>query len=143
MEIEHTEIEGTKFEYLVNPVEFLKDERGHVRAARLVRMRLREPDGSGRPRPEPIPGSEHEWECDTVVLAIGYAADGGVIGHPQLLNFDGTVRIRDEGGATDLEGVFADGDIVRGAFTVVHTIYDGRNVADAIGEYLLKRGASS
>lgn len=141
-EVEHTMTEGTHFEYLVNPVEFLKDDKGHVRAARLVRMRLGEPDASGRRSPEPIPGSEYEQECDMVIMAVGYSADGSVIGHPELLNRNGTVRIKHEGGETDLEGVFAGGDIVRGAFTVVHAIRDGRLAADAIGEYLLSRAAA-
>jgi glutamate synthase (NADPH/NADH) small chain len=138
-EVEHATIEGTHFEYLVNPVEFLKDEHGHVRAARLVRMRLGAPDASGRRSPEPIPGSEYEQECDQVFIAAGYTADGSVIGRPDLLTRSGTVKIKNEGGETDLEGVFAGGDIVRGAMTVVHAIRDGRLAADAIGRYLLAR----
>jgi glutamate synthase (NADPH/NADH) small chain len=142
IEIEHAEAEGVKFLYLVNPVEYLKDERGHVRAAKCVRMRLGKPDASGRPRPEPIPGSEFELPCDNVILAVGYSAGGEVLGHPEMLNRDGTVRVLNEGGQTVLEGVFAGGDIVRGAFTVVHAIRDGRMAADAIGEYLLSRAAA-
>ena len=138
-EVEHTAVEGTRFEYLVNPVEFLKDEHGHVRAARLVRMRLGDPDASGRRSPEPIPGSEYEQECDQVIMAVGYSADGSVLGHPELLTRNGTVRTRHEGGETELEGVFAGGDIVRGAMTVVHAIRDGRMAADAIGNYILQR----
>jgi|GEM_PF-1388497 len=130
--------EGVRFEYLVNPLEFLKDEAGHVRAARLVRMRLEGRDASGRARPEPIPGSEFELPCDTVLLAIGYSVHGVDLGHPEILNRDRTVRTHGEGGATDLPGVFAGGDLVRGAYTVVHAIRDGRLAADAIGEYLLR-----
>ena len=140
-EVEHTLTEGTHFEYLVNPVEFLKDEKGHVRAARLVRMQLGAPDASGRRSPEPIPGSEYDQPCDQVIMAVGYSADGSVIGHPEILNKNGTVRIHNEGGETDLEGVFAGGDISRGAMTVVHAIRDGRLAADSIGEYLLSRAA--
>ncbi len=142
-EVEHTVVEGTRFEYLVNPVEFLKDEHGHVRAARLVRMRLGEPDASGRRSPEPIPGSEYEQECDQVIMAVGYSADGSVLGHPELLTRSSTVRVRDEGGETVLDGVFAGGDIVRGAMTVVHAIRDGRMAADAIGAYILERSKRS
>jgi len=138
-EVEHTLHEGVHFEYLVNPVEFLKDEHGHVNAARLVRMRLGEPDASGRRSPEPIPGSEYDQECDQVIEALGYSANGSVIGQPELLTRGGTVRVRTERGDTEIEGVFAGGDIVRGAMTVVHAIRDGRLAADAIGEYLLKR----
>jgi glutamate synthase (NADPH/NADH) small chain len=138
-EVEHTVSEGTHFEYLVNPVEFLKDEKGHVRAARLVRMHLGEPDASGRRRPEPVPGSEFEQECDQVIVAAGYSADGSVIGHPELLTRNATIKTRGESGETALEGVFAGGDIVRGAMTVVHAIRDGRLAADAIGRYLLSK----
>lgn len=138
-EVEHTLHEGVHFEYLVNPVEFLKDENGHVKAARLVRMQLGEPDASGRRSPEPIPGSEYDQPCDQVIEAVGYSANGTVIGQPELLTRGGTVRIKTERGDTELEGVFAGGDIVRGAMTVVHAIRDGRLAADAIGEYLLQR----
>ena len=141
-EVEHTLTEGVHFEYLVNPVEFLKDGDGHVRAARLVRMQLGAPDASGRRSPEPIPGSEYDQPCDNVILAVGYAADGAVTGHPELLTRSSTVRVRSERGETELDGVFAGGDSVRGAKTVVHAIRDGRLAADAIGEYLLERAAA-
>ena len=141
-EVEHTLHEGVHFEYLVNPVEFLKDEHGHVRAARLVRMQLGEPDASGRRSPEPVPGSEYEQECDQVIMAVGYSADGKVIGHPEILTRSSTVKVRDEGGETDLEGVFAGGDIARGAMTVVHAIRDGRLAADAMGEYMFAKSAA-
>ena len=139
IEIKHSEEEGVHFEYLVNPVEFLDDGHGHVRAARLVRMRLEGRDASGRLRPQPIPGSEYELPCDTILLAIGYSVHGVDLGHPEILKPDGTVRTHGEGGATDLPGVFAGGDLVRGAYTVVHAIRDGRLAADAIGDYLLRR----
>jgi glutamate synthase (NADPH/NADH) small chain len=140
IEIAFAEEEGVRFEYLVNPVALLPNEEGAVRAARLVRMRLGAPDKSGRPRPEPIPGSEYEQLCDTVIFAVGYAVHGADIGHPELLRPDGTVRTHGEGGSTDLPGFFAGGDLVRGAYTVVHAIRDGRLAADAIGEYLRRRG---
>jgi len=132
IEIEHAETEHVRFEYLVNPVAYLKDGQGRVRAARLVRMRLGDPDSSGRRRPGPIPGSEFDLPCDQVILAVGYAADSVGIGHPEILNRDGTVHVHHEGGDTDLAG----GDLVRGPMTVVHAIRDGRLAADAIGEYL-------
>ena len=130
--------EGVRFEYLVNPVEFLRDDSGHLRAAKLVRMRLEGRDSGGRLRPEPVPGSEFELPCNTVLLAIGYKVHGADLGHPEILNRDGTVRTHGQGGVTDLPGVFAGGDLVRGAYTVVHAIRDGRLAADAIGEYLLR-----
>ncbi len=139
-EIEHTMTEGVKFEYLVNPVAYLQDESGHVRAARLVRMHLGEPDASGRRSPEPMPGSEFDMPCDTVIMAVGYAVGGEVAAHPELLNRNGTIRTSTGvGGPTEIEGVFAGGDVVRGAMTVVHAIRDGRDAADMIGAYLQAR----
>ena len=141
IEIELATEEGVRFDYLVNPVEFLQDGEGRVRAARLVRMRLGAVEAGGRPRPEPIPGSEYELPCDMVLLAVGYAVHGIDLGHPEVLNRDGTVHTHGGGGVTDLPGVFVGGDLVRGAYTVVHAIRDGRLAADAIGHYLLRRKA--
>ena len=139
IEIDLATEEGVRFDYLVNPVDFLKDGHGRVRAARLVRMRLGPADAGGRPRPEPIPGSEYEVPCDMVLLAVGYSVHGIDLGHPEILNRDGTVHTHGEGGVTDLPGVFVGGDLVRGAYTVVHAIRDGRLASDAIGHYLLRR----
>ena len=136
IEIDLATEEGVHFDYLVNPVEFMKDDQGRVRAARLIRMRLTPAQGGGRPRPEAVPGSEYELPCDTVLLAVGYSVHGIDLGHPELLNRNGTVRSHGEGGETDLPGVFVGGDLVRGAYTVVHAIRDGRLAADAIGRYL-------
>ena len=140
-EVEHTINEGAKFEYLVNPVAYVKDDKGHVRAAKLVRMQLGEPDASGRRSPEPIPGSEFEQPCDMVIEALGYTVGGDVVGHPEILNRSGTIKTHGVGGETDLAGVFAGGDAVRGAMTVVHAVRDGRDSADAIGAYLLAKAA--
>ncbi len=142
IEIEHTMDEGVKFDYLVNPVEFLTDAQGHIRAARLVRMQLGAPDSSGRPKPEPIPGSEFDKPCDNVIAAVGYSASGDLFGHPEILNRNGTIRTHGEGGETDIPGLFAGGDIVRGAMTVVHAVRDGRQAADAIGNYLMGQVAA-
>ena len=128
--------EGIRYEYLVDPLELLRDGEGRVRAARLQRMRLGAKDRSGRPRPEPVPGNEYELPCDTVIFAIGYAVDGGAVEHLGVLKPDGTIRTHGEGGATEVPGFFAGGDVVRGAYTVVHAVRDGRLAADAIGEYL-------
>ncbi len=139
IEIELATEEGVRFDYLATPVAFLQDDSKHVRAARLVNMRLVQPEHGGRPRPEPIPGSEHEIACDMVLLAVGYSVHGADLGHPELLRPDGTVRTHGESGATDLPGVFVGGDVVRGAYTVVHAIRDGRLAADAIGEYWIQQ----
>ncbi len=142
IEIDLATEEGVRFDYLVNPVAFLTDDQGRVRAARLVRMQLKQAESGGRPRPEPIPDSEYEVPCDMVLLAVGYSVHGIDLGHPEILNRDGTVRTHGEGGATDLPGVFVGGDLVRGAYTVVHAIRDGRMASDAIGRYLLRQKAS-
>ncbi len=139
IEIDLATEEGVHFDYLVNPVEFLQDEQGRVRGARLVRMRLAQPEAGGRPRPEPIAGSEYELPCEMVLLAVGYSVHGIDLGHPEILNRDGSVRTHGDGGVTDLPAVFVGGDLVRGAYTVVHAIRDGRLAADAIGDYLLRQ----
>ncbi len=143
VEIEHALTEGVQFDYLVNPVAFVADARGHVRAAVLQRMRLGEPDASGRRRPEPVPGSEHESPCDAVILAVGYKVAAEMLRDLLVLNRDGTVRTVGEDGETGLGGVFAGGDAVRGPATVVEAVHDGRLAAEAIARHLLVHGAMS
>ena len=75
VEIDHAKTEGVRFQYLVNPVRFLGDEAGRLRAMELIRMELGPPDGSGRPRPVPVPGSEFQMPVDTVIVAVGYAPE--------------------------------------------------------------------
>ena len=142
IEIDLATEEGVRFDYLVNPVGFLKNADGRVCAARLVKMQLDKVDGDGRPRPEPIPGTEYEIPCDMVLLAVGYSVHGIDLGHPEILNRDGTVHTHGDGGVTDLPGVFVGGDLKRGAYTVVHGVRDGRLASDAIGDYLLRRKAA-
>jgi glutamate synthase (NADPH/NADH) small chain len=135
--------EGVAFDYLVNPVAFEVDGQGRLTGVRLVRMRLGPRDASGRPRPEPVPGSEYVFPCETAILAVGYLVHGQDLGHPEILNKNGTVRTHGEGGATDIPGLFVGGDLVRGAFTVVHAIRDGRLAADAIGAYLSRKAEAT
>ncbi|MBX5465777.1 MAG: NAD(P)-dependent oxidoreductase [Clostridia bacterium] len=136
VEIQHAQEEGVEFDYLVNPVAFLGDEDARVRAARLVRMRLGQPDRSGRPRPEPVPGSEFELECETVVLAVGYEVDAALLGEPRLVGKNGRIAVLDASGRTPVEGIFAGGDAVLGPATVVEAVRDGRLAARAIAEWL-------
>jgi glutamate synthase (NADPH/NADH) small chain len=139
-EVHHAEQEGIEFTFLVAPIEVLGDEQGWVKGLRCVRMELGEPDDSGRRRPEPIPGSEFEIACDMVVVAIGTRSN------PLLtttsagleLNKWGYI-ITDKHGMTSIPGVFAGGDIVRGAATVILAMGDGKRAAGAIDAYL--RGA--
>ena len=136
-EVHHAKAEGIIFDMLTNPVEVLGDENGWVRALRCVRMELGEPDESGRRSPVVIPGSEFEIETETVIMALGTSPN------PLIANTtDGlqTTRrggvVADERGATTREGVFAGGDAVTGAATVILAMGAGRKAAAAIRDYL-------
>ncbi len=137
-EVKHAEEEGIKFEFLVNPVEILGTADGWVRAVRCQRMELGEPDASGRRRPVPVPGSEFEIPCQVFIEAIGTKANPLLTqSTPELkLNKWGNIEI-DQNNMTSLPGVFAGGDIVRGAATVILAMGDGKNSAAAIDSYLM------
>jgi glutamate synthase (NADPH/NADH) small chain len=141
-EIHHAEEEGIEFEFLVAPVEVLGNEKKWVTGLKCVRMNLGEPDASGRARPIVIPGSEFVVPCDIVVVAIGTRANPLLTATcPDLkLNKWGNIIVDDQG-MTNLPGVFAGGDIVRGAATVILAMGDGKRAARAMDEYL--RGAGS
>ena len=136
-EIHHAEEEGIEFEFLVAPVEVLGNEKKWVTGLKCVRMRLGEPDASGRARPVEIPGSEFVIPCEIVVVAIGTRANPLLTSTcPDLkLNRWGNIVV-DDNGMTSLPGVFAGGDIVRGAATVILAMGDGKRAAQAIHEYL-------
>jgi glutamate synthase (NADPH/NADH) small chain len=135
-EIHHAEEEGIHFHWLVSPVEIVDDGKRNVRAVRCVRMTLGEPDDSGRRRPVPEPGSEFEIEADMVVYAIGTNANP-IIGQTSKLKLDKRGYIAtDEGLATSIPGVFAGGDIVTGAATVIEAMGAGRRAARAMKAYL-------
>jgi len=136
-EIHHAENEGIEFEFLVAPIEVLGDEKKWVRGLRCQRMQLGEPDASGRRRPVPVPGSEFVVDCNTVIVAIGARANPLLTATcPELkLNKWGNIEV-DPNGMTNLPGVFAGGDIVRGAATVILAMGDGKTAARAIDRYL-------
>ncbi|HEY6058879.1 MAG TPA: FAD-dependent oxidoreductase, partial [Candidatus Limnocylindrales bacterium] len=136
-EVHHAEQEGVIFDFLVAPLEVLGNDEGWVRGLRCQRMELGEPDDSGRRRPVPIPGSEFEIECDMVVVAIGTRANPVLTRTAPDLNLNqwGYI-VTDEFGMTSLPGVFAGGDIVRGAATVILAMGDGKKAAAAIEAYL-------
>lgn len=135
-EVHHAQEEGVEFHWLTNPVAVLDDGHGNVRGMRCVRMELGEPDRSGRRRPEPVPGSEFEFPCDQVVFAIGTNANP-IIGQTSrlALNARGYLDV-DEDLATSIAGVFAGGDIVTGAATVIEAMGAGRKAAAGIARYL-------
>jgi glutamate synthase (NADPH/NADH) small chain len=136
-EFHHAEEEGVRFEFQLAPVEVLGDKTGWVTGLRCVRMELGEPDESGRRRPRPVPGSELTIECDMVVVAIGTRSNPLLTSTaPDLaLNQWGYI-VTDELGRTSMPGVFAGGDIVRGAATVILAMGDGKRAAKAIHAYL-------
>jgi glutamate synthase (NADPH/NADH) small chain len=135
-EVHHAEQEGVRFKWLTNPVEILDDGEGGVRAMRCVKMELGEPDASGRRRPIPIAGSEHEVEVDLVVVAIGTNANP-IIGQTSklALNKWGYIETDDQL-ATSMPGVYAGGDIVTGAATVIEAMGAGRKAARGMKRYL-------
>jgi glutamate synthase (NADPH/NADH) small chain len=136
-EVHHAEDEGVQFHFLTAPVEVVGDEKRWVSGLKCVRMKLGAPDESGRARPEPIPGSEFILPCDVVVVAIGTRANPLLTATcPDLkLNKNGNIVV-DENGMTSIPGVFAGGDIVRGAATVILAMGDGKRAANAMDNYL-------
>jgi glutamate synthase (NADPH) small chain len=138
-EVHHAEQEGIDFQLLTNPLAILADENGWVRALRCQRMELGPPDASGRRAPVAVAGSEFDIPCDTVIEAIGTRANPLLTQTtPDLkLNKKGNIEV-DAAGMTSKPGVFAGGDIVRGAATVILAMGDGKRAAAAIHEYLAK-----
>jgi glutamate synthase (NADPH/NADH) small chain len=135
-EIHHAEEEGVNFHWLVSPVQIIDDGRKGVRAVRCVRMTLGEPDDSGRRRPVPEPGSEFDIEADMVVYAIGTNANP-IIGQTSKLKLNKRGYIAtDENLATSIPGVFAGGDIVTGAATVIEAMGAGRRAARGMKAFL-------
>jgi glutamate synthase (NADPH/NADH) small chain len=139
-EIEHAKEEGIQFHLLTNPTQIIGNDQGRVTAIECLRMELGEPDESGRRRPIPIEGSEFTLDVDTVVVAIGTGANPLISQTtPDLeINRWGYIVADEATGATSKPGVFAGGDIVRGAATVILAMGDGRQAAAAIHEYLTK-----
>lgn len=136
-EVHHAEAEGIVFEMLTNPVEITGDEKGWVKSLRCIRMELGEPDESGRCRPVEVPGSEFEIATDTVIMALGTSPNPLIVSTTEGLQATRRGGIEaDEHGATTREGVFAGGDAVTGAATVILAMGAGRKAAAAIREYL-------
>jgi glutamate synthase (NADPH/NADH) small chain len=137
-EIHHAEEEGIEFHLLTAPVEFLGDEQGRLRAAIIQKMELGEPDASGRRRPVPVEGSEYEEPIDVVVIAVGTGANPLISATTPGLEINrwGYIVTDEETGATNLPGVYAGGDIVTGAATVIEAMGAGRKAAAAMHAYL-------
>ena len=138
-EVHHAKEEGIIFDLLTNPVEIIEDENGWVKACKCIRMELGEPDESGRRSPVEVPGSEFEIEADTVIMSLGTSPNPLI--SSTTIGLDVNRRkciITDESGKTTKEGVYAGGDAVTGAATVILAMEAGKVGAKGIHEFLSK-----
>ena len=136
-EVHHAAQEGIVFNMLTNPVEILGDEKGCVRGLRCIKMALGEPDASGRRSPVPVEGSEFDIEADVVIMALGTSPNPLISGTTKGLEVNRRgCLVATEDGATTREGVFAGGDAVTGAATVILAMGAGRRGAAAIDNYI-------
>jgi glutamate synthase (NADPH/NADH) small chain len=139
-EYHHAIEEGVEFQFLTNPVRFIGDEAGNVKQMEVVKMKLGEPDESGRRRPITIENSEYLIDTDTVIVAVGTKANPVLTKSiPDLkLNKWGYIETNEEG-QTNVEEIFAGGDIVTGSATVISAMGAGKKAAKAIDEFLRKK----
>ncbi|HOP40966.1 MAG TPA: FAD-dependent oxidoreductase, partial [Geobacteraceae bacterium] len=137
-EIEHAKEEGVDFRLLTNPIRFIGNEKGRITQMELLRMELGEPDDSGRRRPVPIEGSNYTLDVDTVIIAIGNGPNPLIpLTTPDIETREGgNIIVNQETLMTSKDGVFAGGDIVLGAATVILAMGMGREAARAIDDYL-------
>ncbi len=137
-EIHHAEEEGIEFFLLTNPTQFKGDEKGRLTGMECLKMELGEPDESGRRSPVPIEGSEFPMDTDLVIVAVGSGANPLLTqSTPDMkLNDWGYIEADPETGKTTKKGVWAGGDIVTGAATVILAMGAGRKAADSISDYL-------
>ena len=137
-EIEHAQEEGIDFRLLCNPVEVIGDDKGHVSGLKCIKMELGEPDASGRRRPVEVEGSEFVLDVDTVVMALGTSPNPLIRSTTPGLeaNKRGCLVVGEDTVSTTREGVFAGGDAVTGAATVILAMGAGKKAAAAIDEYL-------
>ena len=136
-EIAHAEEEGVEFLFLENPTRILGDEEGRIRAVECLSYQLGDPDESGRRSPVAIPGSEHEVPCDALIVALGNDSSPLMMKTTPGLDVDKKGHIKvNEDCATSLPRVWAGGDIVLGAATVILAMGEGRRAAASINEYL-------
>ena len=140
-EVHHAKEEGIIFDLLTNPVEILADENGWVKGIKCVRMELGEPDASGRRRPVIIDGSEFEMEADTVIMSLGTSPNPLISSTTVGLDINRRKCIiaDEENGKTSKEGVYAGGDAVTGAATVILAMGAGKAAAKGIDEFIKKK----
>ncbi len=139
-EVEHAEEEGVVFKLLTSPEEILADDKGHVRALKCSKNELGKPDASGRRRPVKIENSDFEIEVDTVIMALGTRPNPLITSTTDGLQTDrhGCISVLEDGVTTLREGVFAGGDAVTGAATVILAMGAGKKASEKIKEYLEK-----
>ena len=137
-EVHHAKEEGIIFDLLTNPVEILADENGWVKAIKCIKMELGEPDASGRRRPVEVKGSEFDIEVDTVIMSLGTSPNPLISSTTKGLEINShkCIVATEDTGATSKEGVYAGGDAVTGAATVILAMGAGKNAAKGIDEYL-------
>jgi glutamate synthase (NADPH/NADH) small chain len=141
-EVSNAEEEGVTFTWLSAPEAFLADS--HVTGVRAIRMHLGLPDATGRQQVAPIPGSAFTVPCDLAIKALGFDPEDlpAMFGEEALtVTRWGTLKVHHRSMMTELDGVFAGGDIVRGASLVVWAIRDGRDAADQIDAYVRAKAA--
>ena len=140
-EVHHAKEEGIIFDLLQNPVEILSDDKGWVKGIKIIKMELGEPDESGRRRPVEVPGSEYEIECDTVIMSLGTSPNPLIAATTEGLetNRRGCIVAKEENGETSKTAVYAGGDAVTGAATVILAMGAGKQAAKGIDEYFKNR----
>ena len=137
-EVEHAKEEGIVFQFLTNPLHIDGNDEGWVRSITCQQMKLSEPDESGRARPVPIEGSEFDIETDCVIMAIGTSPNPLIKSTTKGLevNKHGGIIVEEETGLTSRTGVYAGGDAVTGAATVILAMGAGKTAAHGIDEYI-------
>ena len=137
-EVHHAKQEGIIFDLLQNPVEIIADENDWVKGVKIQKMELGEPDASGRRRPVPIEGSEYVLECDSVIMSLGTSPNPLITSTTKGLDANkyGCIVAKEENGETTKKGVYAGGDAVTGAATVILAMGAGKAAAKGIDEYL-------
>jgi len=137
-EVHHAKEEGIEFMTLTNPTEIIGGEDGRVTGMKCIKMELGEPDEKGRRRPIPVPGSELVLDVDTVVMSIGTSPNPLIKSTTEGLevNSHGGIIVEENTGATTKDGVYAGGDAVTGAATVISAMGAGKVAAKAIDEYI-------
>ncbi|MCR4732728.1 MAG: NADPH-dependent glutamate synthase [Lachnospiraceae bacterium] len=140
-EVHHAKEEGIQFDLLQNPVEILTDDKGWVTGVRVIKMELGEPDESGRRRPVEVEGSEYNIDCDTVIMSLGTSPNPLISSTTEGLDVNrrGCIVAEEVDGQTSKAAVYAGGDAVTGAATVILAMGAGKAAAKGIDEYFQKK----